>query len=313
MSDNFFDPNNPDGDDPNAPVASAAKPEAYESLSALIRNESTVHSEAEGEVHRLENKFEDPAILTELGTEASADPLSLILDAHAAVEDLVSGKEDANAIPIDLGNSVEAPLATAADFIPATTVSEVPSDLIQTDNGDMAYLAAKVGYLEEFQELIVSEHSFEILVEKGLQILMRSVDAQAGSVLELDNDKEEYFFRASRGGASDQVQNFRVPVKQGIVGYVGESRDTLLINELEDDKLQLKSISVAVGFEARSCLATPIVVANKLYGVVEVFNKMGTLYFLERDKKILADGAKAFAKVLEVRFLMAELLKRGRG
>lgn len=325
MGDNFFDPNSPDesegleltpkeGEDSTSHVA-------YESISSLIQKSSSGYDDDE---HRLEKNFSDPPIVEEI-VGNQPDPLSLVQETADAVSELLGETmqtSEPGASLVDLpAEDQNLQTAPAADFIADAAASNGPmpqdqtqtsSGLLYTESGEVELLAAKIQMYEDLFSLTICEHSFEILVEKILGSLMKSVDAQAGSILEFDHQKGEYFFRASRGGASDKVKTFRVPEKQGIVGYVGESREALLINELEDDKRQLKAVSVAVGFEAKSCLALPIVVTNKLYGVLEVFNKMGVLYFTDKDKAILESGAKAAAKVLEVRFLLAELVRKGR-
>ena len=67
---------------------------------------------------------------------------------------------------------------------------------------------------------------------------------------------------------------------------------------------------MSTGFETKTCLAAPVYISNRLYGVIELFNKQGAEYFQESDKKIMEDGLKMLSKALEVRFLLAELAKR---
>jgi hypothetical protein len=57
-------------------------------------------------------------------------------------------------------------------------------------------------------------------------------------------------------------------------------------------------------------MAAPIIVGGQPYGVIEVFNKIDGSYFEESDLHVLEEGVRMFTKVLEVRFLMAELVRR---
>jgi GAF domain-containing protein len=161
-------------------------------------------------------------------------------------------------------------------------------------------------------DMVACERTFDDIVEAALRTVMKALGAHAGSVLELDHEKEDFFFRASLGGASSlsQLKTFRVPLTKGIVGHVAESGQPLLIRNLQEDTMQMRAISLSVGFEAVTCMAAPIIVGGQPYGVIEVFNKRDGGLFTERDLAVLEDGVRMFAKVLEVRFLMAELIRR---
>lgn len=183
--------------------------------------------------------------------------------------------------------------------------------LVDSHTADNAQLVARCDISERMMQLVVCEMNFDDLVEAVLTVLVHGLHAQAGSILERDNEKEEFFFRASVGGGDpEQLKAFRVPANKGIVGHVAESKQTILLRDVDDSGMQLRAISMSVGFEAKSCLAAPILIANQLYGVVELFNKQGSVYFDEKDVQLLEAGLALAAKVLEVRFLMAELHRR---
>ena len=46
------------------------------------------------------------------------------------------------------------------------------------------------------------------------------VKSEAGSLLEVDHEKNSLFFRAVVGASSDRVSNFVIPMGQGVVGHV---------------------------------------------------------------------------------------------
>lgn len=186
-----------------------------------------------------------------------------------------------------------------------------PTSFIDTSLGEDNSAVAKAQMADDMFALVLCEHRFDALTEKILQVLMKSVDAQAGSLLELDQEKTEFFFRASVGGGDpEKLKAFRIPAYNGIVGHVAESKQPLMIRDLEDSAMHLRAISMSVGFETKSCVALPLMIANKMYGVVEVFNKLPGGYFEDRDLKLLEDGCRMAGKILEVRFFVAELARR---
>lgn len=206
------------------------------------------------------------------------------------------------------------PLVTNVGDLPSDSVEE-PAHLFTMDGNvegeDNSHARSEMA--ERLFQLVVCERSFDDLVETALVAIMHSVGAQAGAVLELDAEHQEYFFRTSIGGGDpEKVKTFRVPMNKGIVGHVGESRQATLLRDLESDQMQMRAISMSVGFEAKTCMAAPVLVAGQLYGVIEFFNRKDSSFFEERDLQLLEDGTRMLSKVLEVRFLMAELMRRAR-
>ena len=278
----------------------------------------------------LSLQFDDPGLeelLPSLGAEAapatpadaasSAENPQLMQEVAEAVHDLV----------LDLGAADAAAdsAPSVADILPnVDTLSfDVGAELAAAEGAEPLLIegtgietatnVARLQVADRMFELLVCEKSFNDLSEQILTTFVKAASATAGSILELDHESAEFFFRASVGGGDpEKLKTFRVPLNKGIVGHVAESRQSLLLNDMERDERQLRAISMSTGFEIVSCMAFPILITNRLYGVVEIFNKAGGARFEKADLQLMEDGARMAAKVLEVRFLMAELLRRSR-
>lgn len=265
---------------------------------------------------KLARNFQDPA-LEELipGLQGDEPHLSLVEETVEAVQELVQ-----EAVSPEKGSNPTIDLTTEfggqnLTLVPDSESAAAPGSFaVEGGANESSHEAALWAMAEKLFQLVVCEKSFDDLSESILTAVMSSVQAQAGSMLELDEAKQDFFFRANSGGASppDRLKAFRVPLGKGIVGHVAESKQPLLLRDLEDDKLQMRAISMSVGFEAKTCMAAPILIGGKLYGVVEVFNKTDGSLFEQEDLRVLECGVRMVAKVLEVRFLMAELLRRMR-
>lgn len=250
----------------------------------------------------LSQNFQDPNLEDLIPSLAEgAAPGGVMEETVEAVQELLSEAQ------------TEAPSAgfdpdpmPAAEAEPSMMIS-VAGSSAETDGSRAQWeMAGKL-----FQ-LVVCEHSFDDLVEAGLTAVMGALGAQAGAVLEQDREQQNYFFRATVGGGDpEKVKAFRVPFHKGIVGHVGESRRATLLRDLEEDQKQMRAISMSVGFEAKTCMAAPILIGGQVYGVIELFNRRQGGFFTEHDLQLLEEGTRMLAKVLEVRFLMAELMRRG--
>jgi hypothetical protein len=274
----------------------------------------------------LSNNFEDPALedlLPALGTDPSSP--TIIEEAAAAVEELVlEVAPDEGAFAIEPFEQVPEPAKAGTLDLPDACPMHMPIEAgldVSMEVNDLlaqsasvaaeAVVAARGQMAELFLDLVAADRSFNDLVDHALSILIQATGAEAGSILELDHEKREFFFRASRGGGDpEKVKAFRVPYNQGIVGYVAETREPLYLRDMETDRRQLLAISMSTGLDTKSGLAAPILVGGQLFGVVELFNKMPNSLFEEADFETLKKGAGMLAKVLEVRFLMAELFRK---
>ncbi len=268
----------------------------------------------------LSKNFADPSLEEYIPGLVDASPRSVTEEAVEAIQELVSDLEPqtpGTGTPttgsiVDLTGDFATPgLSLVAPAVPAEELQNFMLDGHATESGQEAALWAMA---EKLFELVVCERSFDDLAESALVAMMAAVRAQAGSLLEFDQDRQDFFFRANLGGASppETLKAFRVPVGKGIVGHVAESKQALLLRDLENDQLQMRAISASVGFEAKTCMAAPILVGGQLYGVIEFFNKSDGTLFEEQDMRVLECGVRMIAKVLEVRFLMAEMLRRMR-
>ncbi len=295
---------------------------------------------------KLAKNFEDPA-LDELLQPENVIPLNVADEAVAAVEELVA-EVSPDDLPEDLPLPEPVPIMQAP-LRPPPVKSAAPASAPAPQHFDHAPLPKTVNPnpdpLEQQSRLIskvsagldvsnlagapkrepdlfkmcdtliglvACERSFDEVVKEGLVAIMGAVNAYTGSVLELDHQHEDFFFRASFGGTAShtKLKTFRVPLTKGIVGHVAETGQPLLIRNLAEDEKQMRAISLSVGFEAVSCMAAPILVGGEPYGVIEVFNKADGSLYDDRDLAILEDGVRMLAKVLEVRFLLAELARR---
>ncbi len=171
-------------------------------------------------------------------------------------------------------------------------------------------VSSKLHIAEAFLRLSAKDCKFNDFARELMLIAMRVVQSEAASLLEYDAGKNEFFFRAVAGTSSDKVSSYRIPMGQGIVGHVGESRQPLVVSNAENNGIHLKSIDAAVGFTTRNLIALPIVVRGQLYGVLELLNRVGEGAYTKHDVEILNYYTEMAAKTLEVRFMLAWAMKK---
>jgi len=108
-------------------------------------------------------------------------------------------------------------------------------------------------------------------------------DAEACSILLVDEDTNELVFEVALGEKEQEVSKHRIPPGQGIAGKVAQSGEALVINSVKDYPEFYAQIDRSVGFQTRNMLALPLKVKDRIIGVVEMINKREQRDFEEKD------------------------------
>jgi putative methionine-R-sulfoxide reductase with GAF domain len=190
---------------------------------------------------------------------------------------------------------------------PETPVShyETSGQLFAPDDDSLAQLNARFTMVDSFLRILTRDLKFNDFVRELLLVVMKVVKSEAGSIFEVDHSNNTLFFRAVIGQSSENLTKFTIPMGQGIVGHVAESRQHLIVDDAEANKLHLSSIAKAVGFETRNLIAVPVIIRGRVYGVLELLNRVGEPNFTKSDIELLNYFCEMAAKTIEVRFMLA--------
>jgi len=183
-------------------------------------------------------------------------------------------------------------------------VDPVDEDTLHSEE-NISLMIGKVAALESFLNLATKNCSFEEFVREVLVTIMNAVNSEAGSILELDQNNNSFFFRAVVGSSSDQLMAVSIPSGQGIVGHVAESKMPVVIDDVSDNRIHLGAISKVVEFEARNLAALPIVIRGRMFGVLELLNRMGEKTFTSSDVEFLTYLCDMASKTIEIRLMIA--------
>ena len=90
----------------------------------------------------------------------------------------------------------------------------------------------------------------------------------------------------------------RVPVSSGIVGWVARHRYPATVNQVEGDERFFPDIDQEFDHVTRSIVAAPVVLGDRLLGVVELLNKRDRELFHLRDETMVCLFAHIAAELL---------------
>lgn len=123
----------------------------------------------------------------------------------------------------------------------------------------------------------------DIIMEKTNEL----VKAEAGSVLLLDNEKNELYFELAEGEKKHDIKRFRLKVGEGIAGWVALHGEPIIVEDVATDKRFCHKIDDSLDFKTRSILCVPLRSKGKILGVLEVINKINGKPFDQKDMDLV--------------------------
>ena len=180
------------------------------------------------------------------------------------------------------------------DAMPANTA---PSQ--KTGSYSFADLVRRLGEYENLFEIggrLAGTLDVETVLERALENAESVCRAETGSVWELDEERQELFFRVVRGKAAGAIRNLRVPVGQGIVGSVARTGVAEMVNDVASDPRWRGDSAV---FPTRAILTVPLVAEGRVIGVMQLLNPVGRDRFTEGDLRRMSLFAGILAHPLQ--------------
>ncbi len=135
---------------------------------------------------------------------------------------------------------------------------------------------------------------YHLVMEK----LNEYFQVEAGSLLMLDEEKDELVFVMTLEAGEEKLFGVRIPHGQGIVWSVAESQRYEIVHDAASDPRFLRDVSDSVGFVVRNILCVPIVVKGRTIGVIELLNKIEGR-FTEEEARRLARMATTIGVAIE--------------
>lgn len=126
------------------------------------------------------------------------------------------------------------------------------------------------------------EFVLDTLMDKAKEV----VDAEASSLMLLDDDTEELYFYTLKGEKSEILKKIRLKLGEGIAGWVAKEGKPELIADCANDPRFYKKADEMSNFVTRSMMCVPLRVGKKILGTVQVLNKKDGGLFDQRDLRI---------------------------
>ena len=118
-----------------------------------------------------------------------------------------------------------------------------------------------------------STPDLDFLLQKIGAAAEKLLGCEASAIMLVTDDKKNLFFRVASGEKAKALKTMKLPIGQGIAGWVAQQRKHQVVNDTSKDARFAGKFDKASGFVTRSLLCVPMMFRDELVGVVEVLNK----------------------------------------
>jgi len=119
------------------------------------------------------------------------------------------------------------------------------------------------------------------------------------SILLKDPKTGDLVFSVVVGANKQKLQGVKLPKGEGIAGHIMETGESLIIKDVSKDKRFSGRVDKHTRFRTRSIIGTPLKTDGKIFGVIELVNRINDNSFSENDLKFLSDIAEYAAIAIE--------------
>ncbi len=132
---------------------------------------------------------------------------------------------------------------------------------------------AEMVTLHEISQVVISSLDLATILTLVTAQVTQLLKVAATSVVLVDRAANEVWFAAASGEASEFVLGKRLPLGQGIVGWVALHGQPLLVGNAKTDQRHFAGFDQDSQFSAQSVLCVPLKLKGKTLGAIEAMNK----------------------------------------
>lgn len=166
---------------------------------------------------------------------------------------------------------------------------------LQEENQRLRKAVDELSILNDLARVISSTMSLDDVIENVVKRAVKAIHGQQGLITLVDEQAPNEMKTLIRAqNSTSQHQQFHL--NQNILGWMMINKKPLLSNDLATDA---RFSGVRVEGDFRSLLCVPLLVKNRLVGILAVFNKKDTGLFSEDDKRLLSIIAAQSGQILE--------------
>jgi signal transduction histidine kinase len=157
----------------------------------------------------------------------------------------------------------------------------------------------RLGLLYEIGQALGSTLDLPQLLRDTMQLAQDVMHAHASSLMLIDRETGELVIEIVHGSKRDQLRRLRIPMNQGIAGWVATNGQPIIVNDPDSDPRFTRNVDLRTGFMTRNILCVPLQIKGQTIGVLQVLNKQSDEGFDDEDLELMRTLASQAAVAIE--------------
>jgi diguanylate cyclase (GGDEF)-like protein len=145
----------------------------------------------------------------------------------------------------------------------------------------------KLHLVLEANRTLSSSLDLQLVLERLMDKAREVTEAEASSLMLVDEDAQELYFFTVHGEKSDAVKKIRLKIGEGIAGWVAQEGEPVLVEDAASDPRFYRKADQSSGFQTRSMMCVPLIFRKRILGTIQVLNKTDNRNFDRQDLSIL--------------------------
>lgn len=159
--------------------------------------------------------------------------------------------------------------------------------------------ARQLATLNEITRQLTGTLEPGLLLQRILESAVSILNCEAGTLFLLDEQTDELIFQEVVSPVAHELTGKRLPPGSGLAGKAAQTRSVIIENDVQHSSQHFAAVDQQTGFVSRALMAVPLIVKDRVIGVLEVINRKDGLPFGEDDKNLLMAFASQAAVAIE--------------
>ena len=176
------------------------------------------------------------------------------------------------------------------------------------NNGNINDLV-KLSFFTDLGVAITSARTMRGMLDRVMERIGAIFVPLNWSLLLRNSKTGELTFKIAVGESADKLPGVVIPKGIGIVGWIAETGKSLIIEDVAKDERFIGNVDKITGFNTKSIIGVPLKVNGKVFGVIELINKLNGESFSAYELKLL-QGIADFTAVALEKFYYIKAMKK---
>ncbi len=169
---------------------------------------------------------------------------------------------------------------------------------LHVQNSQLQQQNSQLSLLNHVSQMFGSSLELDQVLDSVLEETQRLLDVFSISVWLRDSERDELLCMHAKGPGSEGVINWRLPLGQGVTGWVAQHNKSAIVSDTWTDERHFKSVDKSTGLQVRSMLCVPLRVKGAVIGVLSLIDlRVG--HFSQQDLLLLEPIAASAATAIE--------------